>query len=166
MSIDLKQGTGLRTQKTVLSVFICVLLITFINWLQIFEVVINPAMACISAVLTMQDSVKGTRAFGKNRFIGTAIGCLLALLMTPLILLYTGPLYISIIYGAGIFFTIWVCNIFNFKLASSAAAIAFVLTFNFMAQPLAYGIARTIQTFFGVTVAIIINTYIKPPKKN
>lgn len=103
MSIDLKQGTGLRTQKTVLSVFICVLLITFINWLQIFEVVINPAMACISAVLTMQDSVKGTRAFGKNRFIGTAIGCLLALLMTPLILLYTGPLYISIIYGAGIF---------------------------------------------------------------
>lgn len=162
MRTYIKKGTGLRTWKTALAVAICALVFGGLNNLGTFEFEINPAMACIAAVLTMQDSIQTSKNYGKGRIIGTIIGCAMALLFIPLAGISDTGIYYFFLYGGSIFILIWFLNLVKLEWAVAAACIGFVLTFNFTDYPIAYGLLRSFETLFGVCIALLINIYINP----
>lgn len=146
---------GSRNIKTALSVLVCL-----VFWP-------NSLFAAIAAVICVQDTVENSLNIGINRLIGTLLGGILGVIFlyitNGLHLQNVLPLVVSI----GVSLIIYICNLIKKPSACSISSITLmsILVSQSYNDPLVYSIQRTIETAFGVIVAILINKYIHPPKE-
>lgn len=146
---------GSRNIKTALSVLICLIL-----WP-------NSLFAAIAAIICVQSTLESSLDTGINRLIGTLIGGILALILLYLINYFNLSSVLPLIVAGGVSFAIYICNLIK---KPSACSISSITLMSILLTPtsqdhLISAASRTIETAFGVIVAILINKYIHPPKE-
>lgn len=144
---------GMRTFKTGLSVAIGMLIAQLLN-------LRSPVFVVISAIMAMKASVSDSFTYGKDRLLGTLVGAIVGLLLS-----YVFPQN-GIFLGLGIIIVIYIHNLFDWKESISLSAIVFSVVFmNTESARLSYAVNRTIDTFIGIIVAMLVNYYIASPNK-
>ena len=152
---------GMRNIKTVLAVFICVVVFAMMG------PEFNPLFAAIAAVLTMGPSMENSIETGWNRILGTIIGGaagILGIFVANLIPFHFA--YVAII-PLGIMLLIYLCNNFNKAGAIVIACVMFLSVMTTYPQDMgSYMLAtlRLLETAFGIIVAFLINRFIKVPE--
>ena len=147
---------GSRNIKTALSVLVCLIL-----WP-------NSLFAAIAAVICVQDTVENSVNLGVNRLIGTLLGGLLGVIFLYIANELNLHKVLPLVVAFGVSLIIYICNIIKKPHACSISSITLmsILVSQSYNNPLSYSLQRTIETAFGVIVAILINKYIHPPKEN
>lgn len=152
---------GLRTLKTALAVFLCMILFQITGRGSAF-------FACIATVICMKDTVEGSYSIGKNRLFGTLLGGIIGVIIIKLLAMLPYSENIKpVITSLGVIAVIYACNIVK-KPASINIACIVLLGIMCSYGPddsYYYAINRMFDTAIGVIVSIIINQYITPPKK-
>ncbi len=151
---------GLRTIKTGLSVFICILIsIVFQRATYI--------VAALTAVFTLREDMINTLKFGKHRVAGNIFGALFSLVAIfifehvgdgKLVQLFVMPLLII--------FMISLLSHFGYH-EGTVGACATLMTILFMIpdhESYRYALDRVVDSFIGMFVAIIVNSLL--PNKN
>lgn len=158
---------GLRIFKTALAVGICLVISYLIGYK-------SPFYAAISCVLMMKSTPDHSFRSGKERMQGTLLGGFIAgsflLLknMTPLV----GYSWVDVmIIPAVLVVDLWLCK--EFKLPEYASSMSCVLVLviwinhgTVPSETFVYIIYRIIETLAGITIAVLVNYYIRPLKKN
>lgn len=166
---------GMRTFKTALAVFFCLLLHDFLGTSGV-------SSAAITAIICMKETQSDTVKTGLVRIVGTIIGGILAYVY--LLLQYkikVSPTLAEIPFSLDwlpyimipifIIVCIYLCNIFKIKEASTICSIAFIVVI------LGFGdashqdiidrvILRVIATLMGIVIAMLVNRFIAPYDKN
>ena len=155
---------GLRTIKTSISVFLCLILFPR-----------EPFFACLAAVSCLQNNVSNSVKASINRVLGTIVGALHGLIFLVFCryfkfnieseLISSFLIYLSV--AIGIIFVIYTCNLIKRPGGINVSCIAFlaITTVHAFADPLYYALNRIIQTFFGVIIALLVNRFIFPVEK-
>lgn len=143
---------GMRTVKTALAVTIAITIAYILN-------LDSPFFVAIAAIITLQGNIVDSVRMGRDRILGTIIGALAGLAFSYLAL--GNP----IIIGLGIIGLIYVSNLINFKKTISISTVVFVsIMLDFGGGNLLYSsLNRVIDTFVGITVAVLVNLAISPP---
>lgn len=146
-------GIGMRTVKTALAVFL-ILLVYRLPGMD------SPFYAAIAAIIAMQSSVKESFTAGKDRMLGTVTGALAGLILA---LLHPGH---PVLIGVGIIAVIYVCDKLGWNKSISIAGIVFLAIMLNMEgrNPVQYSLFRILDTFIGITTAVLVNAYIAPPR--
>ncbi|AKN33509.1 hypothetical protein Ccar_22840 [Clostridium carboxidivorans P7] len=144
---------GMRNIKTAISVSICVALAHVFYREYIFY-------AAIASVIAMQSSVADSFKAGKNRILGTIVGAVIGFVCA-----FISPNNI-ILCGVGIIILIFICNSLGWNKSITISCIVFLaIMLNLNGRsPFMYSINRIIDTFIGITVAVLVNYFILPPK--
>ena len=126
---------GLRTIKSGIAVFLCLLLLPN-----------EPFFACLTAVICLQDTVYNSIHMGINRGAGTILGAIFGLIFL-------------------ILFRSLENNILKRPGAINITCIAFlgVTTAHAYSDPLFYATNRIIETLLGIVISILVNKLITPP---
>ena len=153
---------GLRTIKSGIAVFLCLLLLPN-----------EPFFACLTAVICLQDTVYNSINMGINRGAGTIIGATFGLLFLFLFRSlelhipnhYLSKLIIYLIIASGIILMIYICVFIKRPGAINITCIAFlgVTTAHAYIDPLYYATNRIIETLLGIIISILVNKLITPP---
>ena len=153
---------GLRTIKTGIAIFLCLLL-----WPN------EPFFACITSVFCIQDTVSNSIKVGFNRALGTMLGASFGLvflfvfryLETIIPNHYISKIIIYLIISVGIVFMIYLCVLIKRPGAITVTCIAFlgVTTAHAYSDPLFYAANRTIETLLGIGISLLVNKFINPP---
>ena len=155
---------GLRTIKTSISVFLCLILFPK-----------EPFFACLAAVSCLQNNVSNSVKASINRVLGTIVGALHGLIFLVFCryfkfnieseLISSFLIYLSV--AIGIIFVIYTCNLIKRPGGINVSCIAFlaITTVHAFANPLYYALNRIIQTFFGSVVASLVNYVLFPVEK-
>lgn len=146
-----KKYIGLRTIKTGIAVCLCVLVIAAIG-------LESPFYAAIAAIISMDKTIVGSFNTGKNRMIGTLVGAILGLACASIM-----PEN-AFVCGLGVILLIALCNIMKVRGSITVGGIVFIaIMVNLDGRsPLIYSGSRIIETFIGITIAIIVNLLIFP----
>lgn len=153
---DLKVGfIGMRTLKTVLSVFICFLIAYFRD--------ASPFYSAIAAVISMkEDHLTGLNE-GKTRMKGTIIGGLFGLICL-LFLEFIGIDKNRLILEYFVFSLFLIPIIYsNLKIKSSSSVSLSCIVFLSIvasektASPFVRVFDRTLETFIGIIVSVVVN---------
>lgn len=160
---------GQRIIKTAIAVFICLI----IYYLRGYGSGSMPTESAITAIICMQHDVHDTGRFALNRFAGTMIGCvwgiLLFLLLNAVPALGREPLFLYALMGLGVALSLYTTVILHVTQSSSLAAIIFlciVISFPDVEAPFYSVLMRVIDVFVGTLVAVFVNTFRLPRKKN
>lgn len=146
---------GMRNIKTALAVFLSII---FSNILKLDY----PFYAAIASLVCMQSNLEKTYTAGKNRLLGTFIGAVLGFVFASLF--PTNALFSAL----GIVLLIYICNKLDWNDAISMAGIVFLgimLNIKDNKHALVYSYKRLLETLIGITIAFIVNSFIKPPEK-
>lgn len=153
---------GARNIKTALAAFLCIIIFNAFNKDSAF-------FACIAAMMCMQDTVENSFKMGKNRMLGTLIGGFVGLLITFLSSKFgnSSTIY-AILTALGTMLAIYLCVLCKAKGAvNSACIVLFAITTNLKGVgSYFYAINRTIDTFVGVVIGILVNRYVLPYSKD
>ncbi len=143
---------GMRTIKTGIAVGLASLVSQILN-------IKTPLFAGIATVITMQSSVSESWKAGKNRMLGTVLGAIIGLIFSTIA--PNNPLII----GLGVIIIIYLCNILNWKKAITISCIVFmaIMLNQKRGTELSYSIFRTVDTFIGIIIGMLINYFIVPP---
>lgn len=147
---------GMRTIKTVIAIATSTLVTIVLG----FE---TPFIASLTAFLCLQSTIVDTSEMAIKRGGGTLIGGVFSLFYLTVF-----PNHIILI-PLGIFGIIYFCNLIGRNdFISMAGVIFLVISFKVNTGesdfiPLTYVLLRTVETFIGIAVAVLVNTYIKPP---
>ena len=148
-----KHKLGMRTFKTGLSVALGMLVAQLFN-------LRSPIFVVISAIMATKASVSDSFILGKNRMISTLVGASVGLILS-----YILPQN-AIFLGVGIILVIYIHNLFNWKDSITLSAIVFSIIFmNTDTGRLAYAVNRTIDTFIGIIISMLVNYFIASPNK-
>jgi len=152
---------GLRTIKTVIAVFVCLLIKLIFHRETIFY-------ATIAAVICMQQTPQKSISTGIHRFIGTIIGAafgFIVLKIVPYIPSYYTFSYVFII-PLCMLAAMYFCTFLNQKTSIAICCIVFLgVVTNFgrdISNTETYVIIRIIDTTIGIVVATIVNKYFFP----
>ena len=153
---------GLRTFKSGLAVFLCLLLIPN-----------EPFFSCLTAVICLGDTVTNSVRTGINRGGGTIIGAFSGLLFLLIFRFlenhisntYISKLIIYMLIGLGIIIMISLCNKVKRPGAINITCISFlgVTTAHAYSDPIYYALNRSFETILGIIISILVNTLINPP---
>lgn len=150
---------GMRTIKTSIAVFLCLLLFPG-----------EPFFACLTSVFCIQDTFSNSIRMGRVRGWGTVYGALIGLIflilcksmyvLIPFSLIR--QLLIYCIIAIGIITVIYGCNLMKQNDIINISCIAFlaVTTAHAYGEPLSYAVTRIIETFFGILIGLLVNRYI------
>ncbi|MBB6715765.1 FUSC family protein [Clostridium gasigenes] len=147
---------GLRNIKTAISVCICLILFSK-----------DPFFAAIASIMCMQDTVEHSLKIATNRVVGTLLGGLLGLIFLYLTRWLHAETFTPYITSIGVVIAIYLCNLLKRPAASAMSSLVLIAIMIAPAtsNPFIYASKRTIETIFGITVSILVNKYIKPPKE-
>lgn len=147
---------GMRVVKTVISVFISVIITTIMGGM--------PINSAVASVLTTQDTQDGSIKYGKNRILGTTVGAIFAIIFVCVVDFFDIKLFTISYYFVMSILIIPIAKILLIskqKAAISSALITFLITLmSYISQSelkYIYVQSRIIDTFIGVLVAIAIN---------
>lgn len=153
---------GLRTIKSGLAVFFCLLLLPN-----------EPFFACLTSVICLQDTVYNSIDMGINRGAGTIIGASFGLvflfifrsLENHISNATISKVLIYIIISLGIILMIYICTLLKRHGAINITCIAFlgVTTAHAYSDPLFYATNRIVETLLGIVISILVNKLINPP---
>jgi len=159
--LDLKKfKIGLRTLKTGISVFLCMLIFT------IFDRG-TPIVATLTAVFALREDMNNTLKFGRHRIVGNTFGAIFAVVV---ILLYEWVGYIVLVQLVGIPLLIMIMITFCVATGHSegvVGACGTFLTIIFMIpenESFGYALQRVVDTFIGTGIALGVNHFIRPKK--
>ena len=152
---------GARNFKTSLSVLFCIIITNLLN----FE---SPFYACIAAVICLSNSCENSIKIGENRMVGTIVGGAFGMLATIILSKYDTEIFRTIIICSFTTLVIYVCNILKRPACVTIACVVLLSTllFNRDYSNYVYTIVRIVETFIGIIIAVVVNTYILPPKKD
>jgi uncharacterized membrane protein YgaE (UPF0421/DUF939 family) len=141
---------GMRTIKTGIAVFFCMLLGKFVAENLFFS-----AVACI---ISVQDTVKGSLKSGFNRVAGTILGGIIGFLFA---LIKPGDPFLCSI---GIIITIYICNLLkaNTIVVGCVTFLAIHLGVG-TSDPVYYSIHRVLDTSVGVVFGVVVNYVLARP---
>ena len=147
------QKIGMRNIKTAISVFLCMIILNAFQNTSSFY-------ACIAAVITMQGTVHGSFTSGKSRMVGTIIGATWGLVLA---LISPSNIFLTTL---GIIFVIYILSFFEEKDSISIACVVFLAIMININQDsaLIYSLKRVVETFMGISIAVLVNYLIFPPK--
>jgi len=147
------QKIGMRNIKTAISVFLCMIILNSFQNTSSFY-------ACIAAVITMQGTVHGSFTSGKSRMVGTIIGATCGLV---LVIISPSNIFLTTL---GIIFVIYSLCFFEEKDSISIACVVFLAIMININQDsaLIYSLKRVVETFLGISIAVLVNYLIFPPK--
>ena len=160
---------GQRIAKTTIAVFLCLL----IYWLRGYHGQDMPTESAITAIICMQPYVRDSRNFALNRAAGSLIGAFWGLLL--LFLLYVFPglgrnhLILYALMSIGVLFSLYSTVLVHKPEAASLAAIVFlclVISFPDIDDPLQQAGQRMFDILIGTVVAIAVNVFRLPRRKN
>lgn len=147
---------GMRVVKTVISVFISVIITTVMGGM--------PINSTVASVLTTQDTQDGSIKYGKNRILGTTVGAIFAIIFVFVVDFFDIKLFTVSYYFVMSILIIPIAKILLIskqKAAISSALITFLITLmSYISQSelkYIYVQSRIIDTFIGVLVSIAIN---------
>lgn len=143
----------MRTLKTAISVFICILVTRLLG-------IEYPFYSCIAAVISMQGSVSSSFHAGKNRMLGTFVGA-----VTGLVFAIIAPGNIFLI-GIGIIIVISICSHLKWNKSVGISCIVFLAIMTNLngKVPFVYSSSRLIETFIGIVISVAVNYALCPPK--
>lgn len=160
---------GQRIIKTAIAVFICLI----IYYLRGYDSNSMPTESAITAIICMQHDVHDTSRFALNRFAGTMIGCvwgiLLFFLLNAVPTLGREPLFLYTLMGLGVALSLYTTVVLHVTQSASLAAIIFlciVISFPDVEAPFYNVLMRVTDVFVGTLVAIFVNTFRLPRKKD
>ena len=138
---------GLRTFKSGLAVFLCLLLIPN-----------EPFFACLTAVICLGGTIIGA-------FFGLLFLFIFRFLENHIANTYVSKLLIYMLIGFGIIIMISICNKVKRPGAINITCISFlgVTTAHAYSDPLYYALNRSCETILGIIISILVNTLITPP---
>ena len=149
----IKNKVGMRTVKTGISVSLGMLLAQLFN-------LRSPIFVIIGAIMSMRASVSESFIMGKDRMLGTLVGAAIGLITSNIF--PQNALFL----GLGIIIIIYIHNLFNWKPSISLSAIVFSVIFiNTGPGQLSYAANRTLDTFVGIAVSMLVNYFIASPNK-
>ena len=147
---------GMRVVKTVISVFISVIITTVMGGM--------PINSAVASVLTTQDTQDGSIKYGKNRILGNTVGAIFAIIFVFVVDFFDIKLFTVSYYFVMSILIIPIAKILLIskqKAAISSALITFLITLmSYISQSelkYIYVQSRIIDTFIGVLVSIAIN---------
>jgi len=151
---------GLRNIKTTISVLICLL---FYHFMDMDGVMI----ACVSAIICMQDSVEKSLTNGKNRLQSIGIGTVIAMAFRYVNRGFPNAYLEMISVGVGIMTVIMICNLLK---RNSAIIMGCVVFLSIMlgggdTDPFVYSVSQLLNTLFGVAVAVLVNYFVLNPAR-
>lgn len=154
---------GLRTLKTALAVFLCLILFPS-----------EPFFACMTSVFCLQNTIEDSYKVGFARAYGTVHGAIIGMLFLLLCRQvwnyvespFFSTLIIYCIIALGIIAVIYTCTLINRHRSIPLACIVFlgITTVHAQTDAFYYGFNRIIETFFGLAIGLLVNKYINPPK--
>lgn len=154
---------GLRTLKTALAVFICLILFPE-----------EPFFACMTTVFCLQNTMTNSFKMAIVRGFGTFHGGVIGLTFLVFCRIinsyladgYTKSLLTNIIITLGVITVIYTCNLFKQHASIPIACIVFfaITTVRAYDAPLYYALHRLLKTIGGLGVALLVNAFITPPK--
>ena len=159
-----RQYIGMRTIKTALAVFVCLLL--YQVWGRD-----GSFLAAASAIICMQDSIEKSLTSGITRFLGTIMGAVCAMLILYLDRFLVGfylasPYIMLLVMALGTMIIIMFCNLFKQKDAIVIGCVVYLVIVlgDGALSPFLYSANRLLDTTVGIIIAIIINRFIcRPP---
>lgn len=147
---------GLRMFKTVLAVFVCLLIVALTNPAS------NGFYAAIAAILCMQSDVQSSWPVARNRIIGTFIGGIYGLLVMLLLQRsdFSGPksLYLSVI-ALSLFPLIYIMVLLRQHPAAYITCVVYLslVLSTTSRDPLRFASLRMAETLLGILVSLGIN---------
>ncbi len=170
---------GMRTVKTALSVFICLLIYHILSVIQnsittsgdvgIFLKKIflggSPTFACIATVICLQSTIGKSVEFAVSRIIGSVFGGLFGIAVNEINVRFFNSRADIFIAVLGVVGLISFCSLINHKEASSITVITFliiVVGFDY-SEPYVIAFNRIVGTIIGVIVSLSVNKLIKSP---
>ncbi len=156
---------GLRNIKTAISVVICAASIKILN-MFLGDYQITYFYAGITAVFTLSSSMSVSFQRGKGRISGTIIGSLVGLFYGIIRLyVFDGGIELILLFLA-IVTCIYIINNFNHEHGFMIGGIMVIASFTTQQDGfIIYMILRTLQTIYGVGVALFVNRFIFPYKE-
>lgn len=160
---------GQRIVKTAIAVFLCLLY----YYLRGYRGQDMPTEAAITAIICMQPYVRDTRDYALSRFGGTMIGTAWGMLFLLLLLAFPAigslPALLYALMGLGVLASLYTAVLFRRPDASGLAAIVFiciVIAFPDIDEPLRSMGDRIFGVLLGTLVAIAVNVFRLPRRKN
>lgn len=149
---------GLRTIKTSISVFICVVLFRVLHRG-------SPMLAALSAIFSLRVDHQQTFKFALSRFIGNSTGGVIAIILLQLRYHLPYPQYTDLLLAPiGIVLIILFCNQFNKTGVINSCATFLVIFFNIeAAENVGYAVQRILDTLIGAVIAIGVNHILPNP---
>ena len=159
---------GQRITKTTVAVFLCLL----IYHLRGYHGQDMPTESAITAIICMQPYVRDTTEFAVNRFAGSLLGALWGLLFLLLLLFFPqlgdNHVILYALMSLGTLISLYSAVAIHMADASSLAAIVFlcvVIAFPDIEDPLLQAGIRMLDVFIGTTIAIAVNVFRLPRRK-
>lgn len=142
---------GMRNIKTAIAVSLSVTISRFLNMEY-------PFYTAIAAIISMQATIGESFKVGRNRMLGTILGA-----MVGVVFYFIDPRSV-IIMGIGIMVVIYMCNLLGWNKSVSIAGIVFCVIMTNLdgRDPVFYALNRIFDTFIGITIAVLVNYFIKP----
>jgi uncharacterized protein len=165
IKLDLKRirYPGLRNIKTSLAIGICIVLYTFI-----IDRSNGLILACIAAIICMQDSVEKSFVEAGNRLKGNILGGFFGIIFLKISFFHANQ-YIWILgVTLGVIVLIYTFNIINKDSLVLGLVIFLIIVlengYDDYVAPLLYSINRMVDTSIGIVVGVLINYYLFRPK--
>lgn len=143
---------GLRTVKTGIAVALGLLAVQLLN-------LESPFFVTIAALIGMQPTVTDSWKVGRNRILGTVAGTIFGLL-TALIL--PGHFLLA---GIGVIILILFMNRVGIPEGIIISCVVFISIFMVTQEDVvAYALSRLLDTVIGISIALLVNYFVFPPK--
>ncbi|WP_350344286.1 aromatic acid exporter family protein [Proteinivorax tanatarense] len=141
----------MRIIKTAMAVTVSVLVANLLN-------LDSPFFAAVAAAITMQGNIVDSFSMGKYRILGTIMGAIFG---------FVGSYFAQgnpLVTGIGILIIIYVANYLEWNKSITISSVVFlsIMLNQDEATSVYYSLNRVIDTFMGITVAVIINFTIRP----
>ena len=149
---------GLRTFKTGVSAFICILLFKILHRG-------SPMLAVLSTVFSLRTDHRLTWKFGLARFFGNMSGGVLAIVLLQLYQRCSLPNGADLLLvPIGVVILILFCNRFNKTAVINSSATFLVIFYTIEAAVnVEYAIQRVLDTLIGAVIAMIVNRLLPSP---
>lgn len=153
-----KWPVGLRTFKTGIAVFLCILIFHFTNR-------DTPMIACLSAVFAMRQDTSSSLSFGYSRISGNLLGGAFGILYYFLAKQVANQFALELlVIPILVIILITLCNVLNLNTGIiGAAATLFIIVMTIPAnESILFVLDRILDTVLGTIIAIAVNHFILP----
>lgn len=156
---------GMRAVKTTITVAVILILYHRLNRDSVI-------LALSAGIIAMQSTIEGSIRNGIARLIGTAVGGIVAIILSGGILLspYTSSVFLNnLVICIGTLLLIMICVWLNMQDAIIICLVVFFFImidnqFDTLSSMFSYATSRMIDTAAGIVIAVAINQLIRPPK--